>query len=103
MVGVEGFSAVVGPGEAFPEEVPPVHGVPGLPDELVVHLVPESLDVLARGRHFVIAKRVLVVLGKRIKTFIYYLNNGNTNKFTDNFYYLLLKKRKYSKFIDKFY
>ncbi|MPC22211.1 hypothetical protein E2C01_015223 [Portunus trituberculatus] len=55
VIGVEGFAAVIGLGQGAAQKVPPVHRVPHLPDELVVHLHPTALSVLPHGRHFIVA------------------------------------------------
>ena len=64
VVGVEGLPAVIGPCKTLPEEVPSVDRVPGLPDELIVHLVALGLHVLTSGCHFVKREGVLVALKK---------------------------------------
>lgn len=64
MVGIESFAAVVGLGQGPAEEVPPIHRVPCLPDELVVHFDAVALGVFPDSGDLIVRQRVLVVLGE---------------------------------------
>ena len=62
MVSVVCLPAIIGTGKATAQEVAPIYRMPSLSDELAVHIIARSLNVLARGGYFVIIQGVLMVL-----------------------------------------
>lgn len=62
MVGIEGLAAVISFGQGPPKEVTPVHWVPCLSDEFIVHVNATVLCVLSDSSDLIIIQCVLVAL-----------------------------------------
>lgn len=62
MVGIERLAAVIGFGQGPPKEVTPVHWVPSLSDEFIVHVNATVLCVLPDSSDLIIAQCILVAL-----------------------------------------